>query len=198
MRGRLAASLGWRLISLAEKDLTTSSNCSGKQTRGVILKLLLSKKDSLSDKKACLVFPQLHPWHIYMHLNSYLQTRFLAVPSRSRRLIFTHISKFSISALVILHSVHEMTASSRCSKDSQINLCTFLESDVSLCSVGLTNSPFSFTEFTFASVFPSLYALWSAFPNQNDCIKELCDSCFNKNSPLLPHDIPLLFRWIDG
>ena len=139
IRGRLAASLGWCLISLAEKDLTTSSNCSGKQTRGVILKLLLSKKDSLSDKKACLVFPQLHPWHIYMHLNSYLQTRFLAVPSRSRRLIFTHISKFSISALVILHSVHEMTASSRCSKDSQINLCTFLESDVSLCSVGLTN-----------------------------------------------------------
>ena len=61
MRGRLAASLGWQLISLAEKDLTTSSNCSGKQTRGVILKLLLSKKDSLSDKKACLVFPQLHP-----------------------------------------------------------------------------------------------------------------------------------------
>ena len=122
-----------------------------------------------------------------MHLNNYL----FAVPSRSRRLIFTHISKFSISALVILHSVHEMTASSRCSKDSQINLCTFLESDVSLCSVGFTNSPFSFTKFTFASVFPSLYALWSAFPNQNDCIKELCDSCFNKNSPLFPHDIPL-------
>ena len=47
-----------------------------------------------------------------MHLNSYLQTRFLAIPSRSRRLIFTHISKFSILALVILHSVHEMTASS--------------------------------------------------------------------------------------
>ena len=141
-----------------------------------------------------------------MHLNNYLQTRFLSVPSRSRRLIFSHISKFSISALVILHSVHEMTASSRCSKDSQINLCTFLESDVSLCSVGFTNSPFSFTEFTFASVFPSLYALWSAFPNQNDCIKELCDSCFNKNSPLFPHDIRkdpgnearLLHRMING
>ena len=34
MRGRLAASLGWQLISLAEKDLTTSSNCSGKNTWG--------------------------------------------------------------------------------------------------------------------------------------------------------------------
>ena len=197
MRGRLAASLGWQLISLAEKDLTTSSNCSGKKHVGWFWSCCWVRKTAWLIKEPAKLFLSYIP-DIYMYLNNYLQTRFLSVPSRSRRLIFTHISKFSISALVILHSVHEMTASSRCSKDSQINLCIFLESDVSLCSVGLTNSPFSFTEFTFASVFPSLYALWSAFPNQNDCIKELCDSCFNKNSPLLPHDIPLLFRWIDG
>ena len=78
MRSQLVASLGWRLISLAEKDLATSSNCSGKQISGVILKLQLSKKDSLTDKKACLVFSQLHPCHTwYKHLNSYLQTGFL-------------------------------------------------------------------------------------------------------------------------
>ena len=104
MRGQLVASLGWWLISLAEKDLATSSNFSGKQRRGVILKLQLSKKDSLTDKKKpAYSFLSGTSLATYMHLNSYLQNRFLAVPSRSRRLIFTHISKLSISALVILH-----------------------------------------------------------------------------------------------
>ena len=53
---------GCWLISPAEKDLTTSSNCSGRQRHGVILKEHLSEKDALTNKKACLTFPQLHPW----------------------------------------------------------------------------------------------------------------------------------------
>ena len=37
---------------------TTSSNCKGKQRRGVILKMQeLSKKAGLPNKKACLAFP---------------------------------------------------------------------------------------------------------------------------------------------
>ena len=53
---------GCRLISPAEKDLTISSNCSGKQRHGVILKEQWSKKATLTNWKACLAFPQLHPW----------------------------------------------------------------------------------------------------------------------------------------
>jgi len=48
---------GYRKISLAEKELTTSSNCSAKQRQRVILKMQLSKKAGLTNKKACLSFP---------------------------------------------------------------------------------------------------------------------------------------------
>ena len=53
-------------ISLAEKELTTGSNCSGKQRQGVILNMQLSKKAVLISKKASLSSPYLHPWtHIH-------------------------------------------------------------------------------------------------------------------------------------
>ena len=52
-------------MSLAEKELTTGSNCSGKQRHRGILKVQLSEIVSLTDtdkkKKAFSVFPQLHP-----------------------------------------------------------------------------------------------------------------------------------------
>jgi len=48
--------VGCRLISPTEKDLTTSSNYSRKQRYGVILKVQLSEKASLTNKKACLAF----------------------------------------------------------------------------------------------------------------------------------------------
>ena len=40
-----------RLISLADREFTTGSNCSGKQRYGVILKLQLSKRASLTNQK---------------------------------------------------------------------------------------------------------------------------------------------------
>ena len=48
-------------ISPAEKELTTGSNCSGKQRQAIILKMQLSKKTSLTSKKASLSFPYLSP-----------------------------------------------------------------------------------------------------------------------------------------
>ena len=54
----VAKSLSCQLISVAERELTSGSNCSGKQRHGLlILKVQLSKKASLFNKKACLVFP---------------------------------------------------------------------------------------------------------------------------------------------
>lgn len=54
------AGMSCQLISLATKELTTSSNCSGKQRHGVILNMQLSKKATLTKKKACLASPLLH------------------------------------------------------------------------------------------------------------------------------------------
>ena len=45
---------GFQLISLAEKEFITSSNCSG---HDVILKVQLRKKAELTYKKACSAFP---------------------------------------------------------------------------------------------------------------------------------------------
>jgi len=50
---------GCLLISQGEKELTTSSNHSGKQQYRVILKVQLSKKASLT----CLAFPELQTVH---------------------------------------------------------------------------------------------------------------------------------------
>ena len=50
-----------RLVSLAEKELTTDSNCFGKERHGVILKVQLSTKAIWTNKKACLACPSLHP-----------------------------------------------------------------------------------------------------------------------------------------
>ena len=48
---------GCGLISPAEKELTTGSNCSEKKRHGIILKVQLSKIAGLTDKKACSTFP---------------------------------------------------------------------------------------------------------------------------------------------
>ena len=48
-------------ISPVEKELTTGSNCSGKQRQAVNLKMQLSKKAGLTSKKAGLSFPYLSP-----------------------------------------------------------------------------------------------------------------------------------------
>ena len=61
-RSEMSLKSGCWQISLAEKELTTGSNCSGKQRQRVILKMQLSKKAVLTSKKACLSFPYLHPW----------------------------------------------------------------------------------------------------------------------------------------
>ena len=45
-----------RLISLAGREFTTGSNCSGKQIYGVILKLQLSKRACLTNQKSVLSF----------------------------------------------------------------------------------------------------------------------------------------------
>ena len=45
------------IISQAEQEPSTGSNCKGKQRCGVILKVQLSKKAGLTNKKACLTFP---------------------------------------------------------------------------------------------------------------------------------------------
>ena len=50
-----------RLVSLAEKELTTDSNWFGKERHGVILKVQLSTKAIWTNKKACLACPSLHP-----------------------------------------------------------------------------------------------------------------------------------------
>lgn len=44
------------IISPGEKEPTTGSICKGKQRSGVILKVQLSKKAGLTNKKACLAF----------------------------------------------------------------------------------------------------------------------------------------------
>jgi len=48
---------GCWLISLAEKELTTSSNWKQKQRHGGILEMQLSEKAGLTNKKASLSFP---------------------------------------------------------------------------------------------------------------------------------------------
>ena len=45
-----------RLISLAGREFTTGSNCSGKQRYGLILKLELSNRASLTNQKSFLSF----------------------------------------------------------------------------------------------------------------------------------------------
>ena len=45
-----------QLISLAGREFTTVSNCSGKQIYGVILKLQLSNRASLTNQKSVLSF----------------------------------------------------------------------------------------------------------------------------------------------
>ena len=65
-RSEMSLKSGCWQISLAEKELTTGSNCSGKQRQGVILNMQLSKKAVLISKKASLSSPYLHPWaHIH-------------------------------------------------------------------------------------------------------------------------------------
>ena len=60
-----------RLISLAGREFTTGSNCSGKQRYGVILKLQLSKRAFWTNQKRLLSFV---PVVSYGHLPSLIIT----------------------------------------------------------------------------------------------------------------------------
>lgn len=61
MTAGMSLRAGSRPISPAEKDSITCSNFSKKQRHKVVLKVQLSKKATLTSKKACLALPQLHP-----------------------------------------------------------------------------------------------------------------------------------------
>ena len=64
-----------RLVSLAEKELTTDSNCFGKERHGVILKVQLSTKAIWTNKKACLACPSLHPCKYFTKMFSFFSSQ---------------------------------------------------------------------------------------------------------------------------